>query len=184
MAAKRGRRRAARRIADAGRAAEGESNKFVYEGDVGTHMWYDGTQHPVGVQARLASRAVADDPDMFTPAWRTRRSSERPTAAKTWQELPGLRTAKGHSGSPAPAGCACTRSCSIRRIRSAFTSRSRPRAPSARDDGGQDLEADQSRAASRSINCPIRMRRSAIACIASRCIRRARTCCSCRSTGT
>ena len=25
-----------------------------------THQWYDGTQHPVGIQARLASRAVAD----------------------------------------------------------------------------------------------------------------------------
>src|SRR6185436_8010781 len=24
----------------------GESNKFVYEGEVGTHKWYDGTQHP------------------------------------------------------------------------------------------------------------------------------------------
>ncbi len=25
---------------------KGESNKFVYEGAVGTHLWYDGTQHP------------------------------------------------------------------------------------------------------------------------------------------
>src|SRR5215510_10287954 len=25
---------------------QGESNKFVYEGEVGTHKWYDGTQHP------------------------------------------------------------------------------------------------------------------------------------------
>jgi len=25
---------------------KGESNKFVYEGQVGSHMWYDGTQHP------------------------------------------------------------------------------------------------------------------------------------------
>ncbi len=24
----------------------GASNKFVYEGEVGTHKWYDGTQHP------------------------------------------------------------------------------------------------------------------------------------------
>jgi hypothetical protein len=24
----------------------GESNKFVYEGEVGKHLWYDGTQHP------------------------------------------------------------------------------------------------------------------------------------------
>src|SRR5579885_1378831 len=25
---------------------KGESNKFVYDGVPGTHMWYDGTQHP------------------------------------------------------------------------------------------------------------------------------------------
>ncbi|MBI1785714.1 exo-alpha-sialidase, partial [Candidatus Sumerlaeota bacterium] len=25
---------------------KGESNKFVYEGEVGTHKWYDGSQHP------------------------------------------------------------------------------------------------------------------------------------------
>src|ERR1019366_758708 len=25
---------------------KGESNKFVYEGAVGTYLWYDGTQHP------------------------------------------------------------------------------------------------------------------------------------------
>src|SRR5213079_2262857 len=24
----------------------GESNRFVYEGEVGKHLWYDGTQHP------------------------------------------------------------------------------------------------------------------------------------------
>ena len=30
-------------------------NKFLYEGVPGTHQWYDGTPHPLGVQARLAS---------------------------------------------------------------------------------------------------------------------------------
>src|SRR5258708_27818579 len=25
---------------------KGESNKFVYDGEAGTHKWYDGTQHP------------------------------------------------------------------------------------------------------------------------------------------
>jgi hypothetical protein len=25
---------------------KGESNKFVYEGEAGTHKWYDGSQHP------------------------------------------------------------------------------------------------------------------------------------------
>src|SRR5205823_878679 len=29
-----------------GKMPKGASNKFVYEGEVGTHKWYDGTQHP------------------------------------------------------------------------------------------------------------------------------------------
>src|SRR5476651_2574979 len=29
-----------------GEMTKGASNKFVYEGEVGTHKWYDGTQHP------------------------------------------------------------------------------------------------------------------------------------------
>ena len=29
-----------------GEMPPGASNKFVYEGEVGTHKWYDGTQHP------------------------------------------------------------------------------------------------------------------------------------------
>src|SRR6188768_1515180 len=26
--------------------SSGRSNRFLYKGPVGTHMWYDGTQHP------------------------------------------------------------------------------------------------------------------------------------------
>src|SRR5579863_6787196 len=29
-----------------GMPPQGESNKFVYEGNPGTHKWYDGTDHP------------------------------------------------------------------------------------------------------------------------------------------
>ena len=25
---------------------KGQSNMFLYEGEAGTHKWYDGTQHP------------------------------------------------------------------------------------------------------------------------------------------
>ena len=47
---------------------------------------------PVGVQARLAPRAVADRPGHGLRRRRGRRAvPHRPTAAQTWQELPGLR---------------------------------------------------------------------------------------------
>jgi hypothetical protein len=31
---------------DGGKTWEAVSNEFKYEGDPGTHQWYDGTQHP------------------------------------------------------------------------------------------------------------------------------------------
>jgi hypothetical protein len=33
-------------------------NDFTYEGNAGTHQWYDGTPPPVGVRQGLASRAL------------------------------------------------------------------------------------------------------------------------------
>ena len=70
---------------------------------------------PVGVQARLAPRAVAGPiPTPSTPASRTPRSSARPTAARRGTSCPACAaTARARTGSRAPAACACTRSCSI-----------------------------------------------------------------------
>src|SRR5690606_14154333 len=31
---------------DGGKTWETVGNKFIYEGEVGTHQWYDGTNHP------------------------------------------------------------------------------------------------------------------------------------------
>ena len=34
------------RSSDGGKTWEPVGNKFAYEGEVGTHQWYDGTPHP------------------------------------------------------------------------------------------------------------------------------------------
>ena len=64
----------------------------------GTHQWYDGTPASVGVQARLASRTVADR-SRHGLCRRGRRGAFQSTrtAARRWQELPGLRSAQGQS---------------------------------------------------------------------------------------
>ena len=46
---------------DGGKTWEPVGNKFAYDGVPGTHQWYDGTPHPVGVQAGVASGAFADE---------------------------------------------------------------------------------------------------------------------------
>ena len=107
-------------------------NKFVYDGVAGTHQWYDGTPAPVGVQARLAPRAVARPiPTPSTPASRTRRSSASTDGGQTWQELPGLR---GHGSGPHVAAgrrrpVPAHDPARSRATRSASSSRSPPPAP-------------------------------------------------------
>jgi photosystem II stability/assembly factor-like uncharacterized protein len=82
----------------------GESNKFVYEGEVGTHQWYDGTPHPWEfkrvwyLEPSLTDAetvyAGAEDAALF-------RSSD---GGQTWQELPGLRSVKGDLWQPGAGG--------------------------------------------------------------------------------
>ena len=140
---------------------------------------------PLGVQARLAPRAVADRSRHRL----RRRRGRRPVPldrrrAESWHELPGLR---GHGTGPAvaarrrrhvpahdPARSDQSRADLHRHL-------GRRRLPHRRR--RHDLEADQPRPASRSTS-PTRTPRSATASTASPCTRRARTCCSCRSTGT
>ena len=82
----------------------GASNKFVYEGSVGTHMWYDGTQHPWEfkrvwhLEPSLTEvetvYAGAEDAALF-------RSTD---GATTWQELPGLRDQQASNWAPGAGG--------------------------------------------------------------------------------
>ena len=140
---------------------------------------------PVGVQARLASRAVADRSGHRLRRRRGRRAvPHRPTAAQTWQELPGLREPRlgpalaagrrrhvpAHDPARSERSASGSSSRSPRPARSAPTTAARP--------------GSRSTAACTRSTSPTRTPRSATASTASRCTRRARTCCSCRSTGT
>ena len=140
---------------------------------------------PLGVRARLAPRAVADRPGHGL----RRRRGRGAVPLERRRHRPGrssracAATARARAGSRAPAGCACTRSCCDPSDPGRIVHRDLVggRVPQRRR--RQDLAADQPRACAPS-RSPTRRPRSATACTASRCTRRARTCCSCRSTGT
>lgn len=80
---------------DGGKTWEQVSNQFTYEGEVGTHLWYDGTPHPwefkriwhfePSLTEAETVYAGAEDAAMF-------RSTD---GGKTWHEQTGLR---GHGG--------------------------------------------------------------------------------------
>jgi photosystem II stability/assembly factor-like uncharacterized protein len=85
---------------------KGESNKFLYEGDVGTHKWYDGTQHPWEFKRVWHLEPSLDDPDTAYAGVEDAAIFKTTDGGKTWQELSGLRKAKGHLWQPGAGGMA------------------------------------------------------------------------------
>ena len=85
---------------------KGESNKFVYEGEVGTHKWYDGTQHPWEFKRIWHLEPSLTDPDTVYAGAEDAALFKTVDGGKTWQELAGLRNAKGHLWQPGAGGMA------------------------------------------------------------------------------
>ena len=89
---------------DGGKTWEPVGDKFAYDGVPGTHKWYDGTQHPWEfkrvwhLEPSLTERdtvyAGAEDAALFRTV----------DGGQTWEELPGLRGAKGHLWQPGAGG--------------------------------------------------------------------------------
>jgi len=85
---------------------KGESNKFVYEGDAGTHKWYDGTQHPWKFKRVWHLEPSLTDPDTAYAGVEDAAIFKTTDGGKTWKELAGLRKAKGHLWQPGAGGMA------------------------------------------------------------------------------
>jgi photosystem II stability/assembly factor-like uncharacterized protein len=85
---------------------QGESNKFVYEGKVGTHKWYDGTQHPWEFKRIWHLEPSLDDPDTVYAGAEDAAIFKSVDGGKTWHELHGLRSAKGDLWQPGAGGMA------------------------------------------------------------------------------
>jgi hypothetical protein len=94
---------------DGGVTWEPVGNKFDYEGMPGTHQWYDGTQHPWEFKRVWQLEPSLTDPDTVYAGVEDAAIFRSTDAGQTWQELPGLRAAKGHLWSPGAGGmCAHT----------------------------------------------------------------------------
>jgi photosystem II stability/assembly factor-like uncharacterized protein len=89
-----------------GEMPQGESNKFVYEGEAGTHKWYDGTQHPWEFKRIWHLEPSLTDPNIVYAGAEDAAIFKSSDGGKTWKELPGLRKAKGNLWQPGAGGMA------------------------------------------------------------------------------
>jgi len=89
---------------DGGNTWEPVGNEFAYDGTPGTHQWYDGTQHPWEFKRVWHLEPSLSDPDTVYAGVEDAAIFRTTDGGKTWQELPGLRSAKGHLWQPGAGG--------------------------------------------------------------------------------
>ena len=82
----------------------GASNKFAYEGTVGTHKWYDGTQHPWEFKRIWHLEPSLTEPDTVYAGAEDAALFKSTDGGKSWSELRGLRDAKGTLWQPGAGG--------------------------------------------------------------------------------
>ena len=169
---------------DGGKTWEPVGNKFEYASVPGTHQWYDGTPHPWEFKRVWHLEPSLTDPDTVYAG------VEDAAMFKTTDGGADLARAAGPARARLRLALAARRRRHVpahdrarsRPTRSACSSRSPPPARSAPTMAARAGSRSTRGCARRTF--PIRRPTSATACTASRCTRRARRRCSCRSTGT
>jgi len=76
---------------DGGATWEAVGNKFVYDGQPGTHQWYDGTPHPWEFKRVWHLEPSATDPDDVYAGVEDAALFRTRDGGQSWQEVPGLR---------------------------------------------------------------------------------------------
>jgi photosystem II stability/assembly factor-like uncharacterized protein len=89
---------------DGGKTWAPVGDKFAYEGTTTTHQWYDGTQHPWEFKRIWHLEPSLNDPETVYAGAEDAALFRTTDGGKTWQELPGLRSAKGHLWQPGAGG--------------------------------------------------------------------------------
>jgi photosystem II stability/assembly factor-like uncharacterized protein len=92
------------RSEDGGKTWAPVGNEFVYDGVPGTHQWYDGTQHPWEFKRVWHLEPSLTDPDIVFAGAEDAALFRTADGGKSWQELPGLRGAKGNLWQPGAGG--------------------------------------------------------------------------------
>jgi photosystem II stability/assembly factor-like uncharacterized protein len=90
---------------DGGKTWEAVGNKFAYDGETGTHQWYDGTPHPWEFKRVWHLEPSLTDPDTVYAGAEDAALFRTTDGGQTWHELAGLRThGTGSSWAPGAGG--------------------------------------------------------------------------------
>jgi photosystem II stability/assembly factor-like uncharacterized protein len=89
---------------DGGKTWAAVGNQFAYEGNPGTHQWYDGTPHPWEFKRVWHLEPSLADPDTVYAGVEDAALFRSSDGGKSWQELPGLRDQQGPRWMPGAGG--------------------------------------------------------------------------------
>jgi photosystem II stability/assembly factor-like uncharacterized protein len=89
---------------DGGKSWDQMGNKFDYDGDPGTHQWYDGTPHPWEFARVWHLEPSLTDPDTVYAGVEDAALFRSVDGGQEWQELSGLRDIKGSAWQPGAGG--------------------------------------------------------------------------------
>lgn len=89
---------------DGGKTWEPVGNKFLYEGTPGTHLWYDGTQHPWEFKRVWHLEPSLTDPDVVYAGVEDAALFRTTDGGQTWNELASLRDQQGSKWCPGAGG--------------------------------------------------------------------------------
>jgi photosystem II stability/assembly factor-like uncharacterized protein len=76
---------------DGGKTWEPVGNEFKYDGDTGTHQWFDGTQHPWEFKRVWHMEPSLTDPDTVLAGVEDAAMFKTTDGGGSWQEVSGLR---------------------------------------------------------------------------------------------
>jgi len=91
-------------LTNEGGMPKGESNKFVYDGNPGTHQWYDGTPHPWEFKRVWHLEPSYTNPDLVYAGIEDAALFQSADGGKTWSELSGLRQIQSSKWAPGAGG--------------------------------------------------------------------------------
>ena len=90
---------------DGGASWQPVGNEFAYEGDPGTHQWYDGTPHPWEFARVWHLEPSHADPDVVYAGVEDAALFRSADGGKSWQEVAGLRAQDSvHAWQPGAGG--------------------------------------------------------------------------------